>query len=308
MTGNSYKSLQYSFRVAHNTISLFIPEVCQAIVDEYEHEVFAFPTTPDDWREVAQKYGERWNFHHTCGALDGKHVAIRSPRQSGTLFHNYKGFFSIILLALVDADYKFLWADVGNQGSSSDAQVFNHSQLRNGLENGTLGLPDPEPLPHDDRPTPYFLVGDDAFPLRSWMMKPFSHRGLTKDERIFNYRLSRARRVVENSFGILAHRWRCMLGTMQQDPERARVIVMAAMCLHNLMRLRYPGLQNNDLDQEDDAGNHIPGAWRNDRVLEDMDLVPRGNVANREGKRLRTYLKHYYNSDVARLPWQDDMI
>ena len=84
-SGNSYKSLQYSFRFAHNTISLFIPEVCQALIDEYKDEVFAFPTNADEWKEVAQKYGERWNFHHTCGALDGKHIAIRSPRHSGTL-------------------------------------------------------------------------------------------------------------------------------------------------------------------------------------------------------------------------------
>nr|XP_034319421.1 putative nuclease HARBI1 [Crassostrea gigas] len=279
VTGNSYKSLQYSFRVAHNTIALFIPEVCQAIIDEYQNEVFAFPTNQEEWREVAQKFGERWNFYHTCGALDGKHVAIRNPCRSGTLYYNYKGFFSIILLALVDANYKFLWAHV-----------------------------DPEPLPHDDRPTPYFLIGDDAFPLRSWMMKPYSNRNMNNKERIFNYRLSRARRVVENTFGILAHRWRCMLGTMQQDPDRVKLIVMAAICPHNLMRLRYPGLQNNDLDQVDEAGNYIPGAWRNDRVLQDVEAVGRGNLPNREGKKIRTYLKHYYNSGVGSLPCQQNMI
>ncbi|XP_052720345.1 uncharacterized protein LOC128191988 [Crassostrea angulata] len=113
VTGNSYKSLQYSFRVAHNTIALLIPEVCQAMIDEYQNEVFAFPTNQEEWREVAQKFGEIWNFYHTCGALDGKHVAIRNPSRSGTLYYNYKGFFS--LLALVDANYKFLWADVGTQ-------------------------------------------------------------------------------------------------------------------------------------------------------------------------------------------------
>lgn len=96
------------------------------------------------------------------------------------------------------------------------------------------------------------------------MMKPYSNCNMNNKERIFNYRLSRARRVVENTFGILAHRWRCMLGTMQQDPDRVKLIVMAAICLHNLMRLRYPGLQNNDLDQVDEAGNYFPGAWRND--------------------------------------------
>ena len=82
-TGNSYKSLQYSFRVAHNTTSLFIPKVCQALINEYQDEVFTFPTNPDEWKEVSQKYGERWSFHHTCKALDGTHIAIRSPRHSG---------------------------------------------------------------------------------------------------------------------------------------------------------------------------------------------------------------------------------
>nr|XP_054774507.1 putative nuclease HARBI1 [Lytechinus pictus] len=307
VTGNSYKSLQYSFRVAHNTISVFIPEVCQAIVEEYKDEVFDFPTTSDGWKKVAETFCKRWNFHHVCGALDGKHVAVRRPRTSGSLYYNYKGFFSIILLALVDADYKFLWGDIGSQGSSSDCQIFNHSPLRAGLENGTLGLPDPEALPDDDKPIPYFIVGDDAFPLRTWMMKPYSHRGLTNGERIFNYRLSRARRVVENSFGILAHRWRCLLGTMQQDPEKAKVIVMAAMCLHNLMRMRYPYLQDNDMDAEDQDGNQILGAWRNGEVLQEVEQVVGGNVANREGKKVRVYLKHYYNN-VGTVQWQQNMI
>ncbi|XP_041483828.1 putative nuclease HARBI1 [Lytechinus variegatus] len=307
-TGNSYKTLQYAFRVAHNTISLFIPEVCQAIISEYQDEVFSCPTTPDEWREVARTYADRWNFDHVCGALDGKHVAIRNPPGSGTIYYNYKGFYSLILLALVDGNYKFLWADVGNPGSSSDAQVFNHSPLRRGLENGTLGLPDPEPLPDDDRDTPYFLIGDDAFPLRTWMQKPYSNREQTDEERIFNYRLSRARRVVENSFGILAHRWRCLLSTLQLDPEKARTVIMACMCLHNLMRDRFPGLQNIDVDHEDELGNHIPGAWRNAAVLQDVERVGGGYQANKEGKKLRTYLKHYYNSPVGSLPWQQHMI
>jgi hypothetical protein len=308
VTGNSYKNLQYAFRVAHNTICMFVPEVCQALIDEYQDEVFAFPTNPDEWRDVAGKFGRIWNFHHACGALDGKHVAIRRPNKSGTLYFNYKGFFSIVILALVDADYKFMWADVGAQGSASDCQVFNHSPLLQALEDGTLHMPNPEPLPNDDTPMPYFIVGDDAFPLRTWLMKPFSNRGLTNEERIFNYRLCRARRVVENSFGILAHRFRCLLGTMQQSPERAKLCVMATMCLHNLMRLRYPVLQNMDVDANDQQGNHIPGAWRNDRVLHEMHHVAGANAANRDGKRFRVYLKHYYNSDTGRVPWQDLMI
>ena len=67
-TGNTYHSLSYSFRVPHNSISKFMKEVCEAIIAEYEPEVFNLPTTPDGWRQIADKFGARWNFHHACGA------------------------------------------------------------------------------------------------------------------------------------------------------------------------------------------------------------------------------------------------
>ena len=135
-TGNSYHSLSFAFFVAHNTISLFVPEVCRAIVDEYHQDVFSTPSTPDQWRQVAQGFQDRWNFTHVCEAIDGKHVAIIKAKKSGTLYYNYKGFFSIVILAVVDADYMFLWADVGCPGSDSDCGIFNRSQLEASLSHG----------------------------------------------------------------------------------------------------------------------------------------------------------------------------
>ena len=120
---------------------------------------------------------------------------------------------------------------------------------------------------------PYFIVGDDAFPLRPWLMKPFCKRNMTVEERVFNYGLSRARRIVENAFGILANRFQCLLGTMRQEPETVTSIVMATMCLHNLMRIRYPSLQNATLDREDDEHHIMPGSWRQDGSLGDMEQV-----------------------------------
>ena len=142
-SGESYKSLMYGFRVPHNTISLFIPEVCEAIIDEYSDEMISCPTTQEEWREVAQQFGTRWNFHHALGAIDGKHIAIKAPKNTGSLYYNYKGFFSIVMLGLVDADYKFLWVDVGANGSASDAQLFNSCELKEAIDSGES---DPEYL------------------------------------------------------------------------------------------------------------------------------------------------------------------
>ncbi|XP_061188780.1 uncharacterized protein LOC133196952 [Saccostrea echinata] len=114
----------YNFRVAKNTIACLIPEVCQAICEGFKDEVIKCPTTPDEWTLITDEFKNRWNVPHACGALDGKHVAIRCPPNSGSLYHNYKNIFSVVLLALADADYKFLWIDCGGLGSMSDAQIF----------------------------------------------------------------------------------------------------------------------------------------------------------------------------------------
>lgn len=205
-SGNSYKSLAYGFRVAANTIVKVVPEVCQAIYDNYHETAFKCPTNAVDWKEVATGFTNKWNFHHCCGCIDGKHVRIQAPPHSGSQFYNYKGFYSVIMLAVVDANYKFMYVDVGAFGADSDAGIFKECGLYRALDNDFAGLPPSEPLPDGDTNIPYFLVGDDAFGLRSWMMKPHSKRELTSGQRIFNYRLSRARRIVENAFGILANR------------------------------------------------------------------------------------------------------
>ena len=306
-TGDTYHSLMFQFRVPHNTISLLVPEVCQAILDEYEDEVFNCPTTPDGWRAIAELFSSRWNFHHCCGAIDGKHIAIKCPKKSGSVYYNYKGYYSIVLLAVVDANYKFIWANVGSPGSASDAGIFNDSPLPRSLETNTIGFPDADPLPHDNVPMPYFIVGDDAFALRTWLMKPFSHRNMLIEDRIFNYRLSRARRIVENAFGILAHRWRCLLSRMQMQPDNCTIAASAAITLHNLMRIRYPALQNLDVDQEDIDHTIVPGAWRTPQVLQDVNAIQGGNRATRLAKQQRIALKHYYNG-VGAVPWQDDII
>ena len=114
-TGDSYKSLSYSFRVAANTISVFVPEVCQAIIDEYSPEVVVCPTTPDSWKQVASGFENRWNFPHTIGAIDGKHIAIKKPKNSGSFYYNYcikdsSPLFYWLSLTLIISSSTVMWA------------------------------------------------------------------------------------------------------------------------------------------------------------------------------------------------------
>ncbi len=88
-------------------------QVCEAIQAEYKQDQLPIPMTEEAWAEIAEGFRTKWNFPHCCGALNGKHITIRKPPNSGSTYYNYKDFFSVILLALVDANYKFIWVDIG---------------------------------------------------------------------------------------------------------------------------------------------------------------------------------------------------
>lgn len=307
-SGDSYHSLSFNFRVSVPAISKFIPLVCQAIIDILADEVIDTPVTEAAWREVEELFRRRWNLPHALGALDGKHVRIKKPAGGGSLYYNYKGFHSIILLALVDADYRFRWIDIGANGCASDCQVFNHSDLRRCIEDGSIDYPPDEPLPNDDEDMPYFIVGDDAFPLREWLMKPFPGRILTHDEKVFNYRISRARRVVENAFGIMANRFRCLHHAMEQKVATVHKIVNTCVVLHNFARIHFPGAGANQLDRPLGDGNLARGAWRNAFNWADVRNIRGGNIDAVAAKQQRETLKRYFASPAGRVPWQDRMV
>ena len=83
-TGNSYASLQYSFRVDESNICKFIPEVCKVIIAVYKDEVLRCPQTEEEWKDFADKFSCRWNYHNCLGAVDGKHVAMKKPPKAGS--------------------------------------------------------------------------------------------------------------------------------------------------------------------------------------------------------------------------------
>ena len=140
-TGESYTSLSCQFRVGRSTISKFLQKVCRAIQDEFTREYLRCPTIPDEWKQLETEFRIRWNVPHALGALDGKQVALKKPKNSGALYHNYKGFFSIVMLALVDGQYKFRWVDVGTAGSCSDDQIFNTCHPKRQIDDGSIGFP-----------------------------------------------------------------------------------------------------------------------------------------------------------------------
>nr|CAH7722721.1 unnamed protein product [Callosobruchus chinensis] len=116
-----------------------------------------------------------WDFEYCLGAMDGKHIAIKKPVNSGSFYYNYKGFHSRLLFAIVNANYEFIYAHTGTNGRISDGGVLRETDFSQKLEKSAVKLP-------------YIFIGDDAFPLSQNIMKPYSLTEISHNEKIFNYR------------------------------------------------------------------------------------------------------------------------
>lgn len=145
-TGDSFTTIASSFRLGVSTVATLVKDTCDVIWEQMRGTYMPVPTE-ELWRNTARRFHEKWNYPNCIGALDGKHVVIQAPANSGSRFYNYKGTFSVVLLALVDADYRFLAVDVGGFGSNSDGGIFANSSLGQALQAGTLNVPAPCPLP-----------------------------------------------------------------------------------------------------------------------------------------------------------------
>lgn len=139
-------------------------------------------------------------------------------------------------MGLVDADYKFLWIDVDGYWHMSDAQIFNASELKKSLEDNSIDFPAADPLPNDGIPTSYFILGDDAFGLRTYLMKPRAQRQMTKDQIIF-YTSCQG---VGVSLRLCSESWLSAVISSSQRRNTSPIIIIieTSVILHNLMRLR----------------------------------------------------------------------
>jgi len=236
-TGDSFRTIAISYRIGHSIVQSIVIQVCEAIIENLMSLTMPKPTE-DHWKKIAEEFWNIWNFPNCIGALDGKHVVIQAPANSGSQFFNYKKIFSIVLLALVDAHYKFIAVDIGGYGKNSDGGLFANSKLGKALEKNKLNVPKDNALPNTQNVMLYVIVGDEAFPLKKYFLRPYPGSQIQEDrsKRIFNYCLSRARRVSENVFGILSQKFQIYNRRLKLNPENADKIIMTMCILHNYLR------------------------------------------------------------------------
>ena len=314
-TGDGYVSIAASYRIGHTTISRIVEETTCAIWDSLLKEGYLkVPQNANEWKQIADVFEKKWNFPNCVGAIDGKHVQIVAPPSSGSLYFNYKKMFSIVLLAVCNADYQFTLVDVGEAGRQSDGGVFANSNIGYCITKDIFQLPCPRALDTSGTVFPYVFVADDAFPLRHNMIKPYAETNLDIRKLVANYRISRARRVIENAFGILAARFRVFRRPIHAKVETTESITKACVALHNFLMVgRQYGTEHycpaRFADYEID-GKKLDGEWRS-IVHGDTSFAPVKNVgSNNYGKKakdVRDSFATHFCTPVGEVPWQWQM-
>lgn len=225
------------------------------------------------------------------------------PWCSGSNYFNYKGFFSVVLLAIVNANYEFIYCDIGAEGKNADGGIWHNSDFNTAMTEGRFTFPPDIVLDHFEMPCHF--IADDAFPMTTRCLKPYAHKLLSQRQLIFNYRLSRARRLVENVFGIVSSRFRVLKTEIYMNVDAVTDVVMAICILHNLLRQKcgasYMGA--GTFDTEDINYKVVPGDWRQEEQLTRLIPSSARNSSNAV-KTMRDNLSYHFLTPTGEVAWQ----
>ncbi|XP_066998406.2 uncharacterized protein [Anabrus simplex] len=221
----------------YSTVSAIVTEVCEATWRCLQ-PTYLPEQTQDMWEENIKGFYEKCQFPNCIGSLDGKHVQIKRPSKSGLTYFNYLHSYSTVLLAIADHDSKFTCIDIGSYGKNSDGGIFEAASMAKIPNRGTLNVPESRPLQGQNESTPCVLASNEAFPLHPYLMRQFPYRHSRNEElkEKYNKRLCRARRTVENVFGILVQKWRVFLRPLEIKVDTAKLTVKTACVLCNYLK------------------------------------------------------------------------
>ena len=230
-TNVDFRTISRLFGIGHSTAVTIANHVVVVIVTKMQPLYIRIPSEPD-LKDIIHGFRDRWGFPQCGGAIGGTHIGISAPPNNSSDYYNRKGFYSIILQGVLDHRLRFWDINVGWPGKAHDARVFGNSSLFERGQSGTL-FPDITER-FDGVNVPVVILGDAAYPLLPWLMKPYpENQQSTPAQLAFNHRLTRARVTVERAFGRLKGRWRCLMKRYDCHIDNINNVISACCVLHN---------------------------------------------------------------------------
>ena len=272
-----YRTIGNLFGVSKSFVCQCIQGVCNSIVKRFP-KVISLPTG-DDLLAVIEGYKTRWGFPMCAGAIDGTHIPVQTPNENHSVYVNRKGFHSILMQAVVDCNYIFRDVVIGWPGSVHDARVLSNSTIfEKGNENCLFPADLSEEICGED--VSPVIVGDPAYPLLPWLLKGYPGHNATKNQRLFNYRLSRARMTVENTFGRWKGRYIRFSKQVDMDVTGLVHVIHASCILHNTCE----AMRNEFLPH-----------WLQDMEVAEDQAIPIDMLDEQDAELIRNALTEYFN-------------
>jgi hypothetical protein len=249
-TGESFRSIGERFGMGESTISYALRDFFDVIIEKFLVEKIRFPNTELEINKITNGFKKLGRISNVIGIIDGSHIPVKAPHLFPIDYFNRKGYYSIVLQAVVDHKKKFLDICVGWPGSTHDSRILVNSDLYNQFNNqNNLGA-----IFFNK-----YILGDGGYPNLSWLVIPYKDtgRGLVQKQTYFNFKHSQTRIKVEQAFGLLKGRWRCLLHNLEVSLEIVSYIVTVCCILHNICEEKHDFLPPEEQyhDTETDLNN-----------------------------------------------------
>lgn len=268
-----YRSVASRFKVAKSTVVTCLRRVIDGLLNDVCQNAIKLPRNEAERREIAQEFEEIAGMENVIGSIDGCHIKIKAPaREDKHVYFNRKKDYSIVLQGLCDANSFFTNVDIRWPGSVHDSRAFMTSDLF--------------PLCEQLCANRYHIIGDSAYPLKRYLMRPYrrSHR-LNARQKLFNKVLSKSRVVIERAFGFLKNRFRRLYFLHRMNVEDIVSTILACCILHNIC------LANEEYARELIFGNPDENHIHHD----DQNYVPPNENPNVKRRRISNRIWELYH-------------
>ena len=229
--GNTYVTIGPVFNVGKATVIEAVQDVVEGLY-EIRNDVIKFPETAAETAAAIETFTDHSDLPNIAGAIDGSHIRIKAPTESKADYFSRYQQYDFIIQAIVDGRMLFMDFACGFPGAMHDGRVLRRSTIFDKAEARQI-ITEPTTDSNGQEIGPY-LVGDSAYPMSPWLIKPYPEGTRDRDEIRFNKELSSARVKVECAFGMLKSRWRVLMKRFDSNIEFAIKCTIACAVLHNI--------------------------------------------------------------------------
>ena len=302
VTGDAQVTIAASYRMSAAVVGRIINDTCEVLWNTLiEKGYLKNPSTPEEWKSISKDFEKFWNFPNCIGAIDGKHVLIQAPANSGSAYFNYKKTFSIVLMAVCNAKYQFTLADIGDIERQSDGSVYGSSHLGYAIENSKLNVPSPTKLPNSEKLS-------HALCASCWWCIWLKN---THDEAIPDPKPVSPSTC---ACGIAASRFRIFRRPIVANLQKVTLVTKAVIALHNFLMVTNSSTNSkycprNYIDQDGPSGFRA-GDWRSE-TNSGMGLQPisktGSNNYSKDAASVREGYQEYFVSEGV-VEWQWELV